>query len=151
MKEKHPVLFMIMILGLGELAVAGLTVLGFFLVSLSGQTVFDYTVLTGALLGAAVMVLNFAAMAAYTGRTLDNTLAEREKTEMTEEEAADFTAAHRKNMELRIRLSQTARLFVSLGVLVLAFLTPWFNVVAALIPLLGFRPILMLYGRFCQN
>jgi cobalamin biosynthesis protein CobD/CbiB len=71
----------------GEAAVAVLTVAGAFLVSLFSEYVFGFSAVTGALLGALIVVLNFAFLSLSVNRAVDEYLAVRGSREMTDEEA----------------------------------------------------------------
>ena len=71
MKKNKPKNHELTLLALGELLVAILTVIGYLTVSLAVERiVFDYTVITGAALGAAVMILNFLFLSMYGVKTL---------------------------------------------------------------------------------
>ena len=141
MSEKHPVLSMTAFATAAELLVCALTVLIYYLI---GK--FSWPVLAGVLLGAAVMVGNFIALAVISNRAVDSCLAERREGEMSEEELAKFVEEHQTRLKLRIRLSQNVRMLMMLALLIVALITPWFDPIASLVPMLLFRPILMLMG-----
>lgn len=141
MNDKHAVRNMTLLLTACELSVCALTVLVYYLI---GQL--SVPVISGGLLGAAVMIGNFVALALISSHSLDRVLAERRDGQMSEEELLAFVGEHEARLKLRIRLSQTVRMLMMLAVLVVALLTPWFDVIATLVPMLLFRPCLMLIG-----
>ena len=65
---------------------------------------------------------------------------------MTEEEAATFAAEHQAVIQRAAQGSYLVRQILMLGVLVLAFLLDWFDVIATLVPLLMFRPLISVHG-----
>lgn len=134
----------IIIVTLGELAVAAITVLGFFLADIAFDTGFSYRVFTGAILGCAVIVLNYLFLSLSVNRAVDNYLSERGKREMSDEEAERFTSEHSMAIQNSIKSSYITRTLTMLAALVLAFVLDWFNPLATVIPMLAFRPILML-------
>jgi hypothetical protein len=64
--------------------------------------------------------------------------------EMDDEEAEKFAAEHAMEFQNISKLSFIIRTFTMLGALVVAFLTKQFDVVATVIPLLCFQPILII-------
>lgn len=146
MSEKHPVLSMTAFVTVAELVVCALTVLVYYLI---GKLA--WPVVSGALLGLAVMVGNFVALAIVSNRAVDSCLAERREGELSEEELAAFVAEHQARLKLRIRLSQNVRMFMMLALLIVALVTPWFDAIASLVPMLLFRPILMLMGLLMKK
>lgn len=81
-----------------------------------GIGIFDYRVITGAIGGCIVAVVNFALMCLTIQRAVN--------------------IAEQKNMKSFIQGSYNGRLLLQAGWIVAAYLTPWFNVFAAAIPLL---------------
>jgi hypothetical protein len=126
----------------GEAAVAVLTVAGAFLVSLFSEYVFGFSAVTGALLGALIVVLNFAFLSLSVNRAVDEYLAVRGSREMTDEEAEKFTAENSMVIQNKIKTSYIIRTTTMLAALVIAFLTGWFNPLCTVIPFLAFKPIL---------
>jgi hypothetical protein len=126
----------------GEAAVAVLTVAGAFLVSLFSEYVFGFSAVTGALLGALIVVLNFAFLSLSVNRAVDEYLAVRGSREMTDEEAEKFTAENSMVIQNKIKTSYIIRTTTMLAALVVAFLTGWFNPLCTVIPFLAFKPIL---------
>ena len=102
---------------------------------------FDYTVITGAMLGSLVTVLNFLYLSITTTKAIDEFLELRGAIEMTEEESATFAAEHQIKIQNTMKLSYIIRTLTMLACLVLAFLLKHFSVVATLVPLLAYRPI----------
>lgn len=107
---------------------------------------FDHTVVTGVILGSAVMLFNFIFLSLAINRAVDSVMAERGEGEMDEEQAAQFAEKHRGEMNKAIKLSQMMRMVSMIGVLVVAFLIKQFNVIATLVPVVAFQPLLMLSG-----
>ena len=124
----------------GEAIVSALTVLVYVLL---GK--FHYSVVTGVLLGSAVILINFIFMCISVNRAIDNIMAERGNTEMDDEQAAEFAQKHKGTLSRTVQLSGAIRTASMVAVLVLAFiLGDYFDLIATLIPLIAFRPILML-------
>ena len=81
-----------------------------------GIGIFDYRVITGAIGGCIVAVVNFALMCLTIQRAVN--------------------IAEQKNMKSFIQGSYNGRLLLQAGWTIAAYLMPWFNVFAAAIPLL---------------
>lgn len=98
-------------------AVGG-AVLVFLMYALSriGIGIFDYRVITGAIGGCIVAVVNFALMCLTIQRAVN--------------------IAEQKTMKSFIQGSYNGRLLLQAGWIIAAYLMPWFNVFAAAIPLL---------------
>lgn len=141
MKTKHSIPREVLLVAIGELIVSLLTMAVFLLI---GR--FDLTVLAGALFGAVVTTLNFLFLAIAGSRAFDEALADRGEGEMTEEEAEAFAQKHKARIQVAVVRSQLIRTIVVLLALVGAFLIPVFHGVAALVPLIMFRPILTVAG-----
>ena len=125
---------------IGELITA-LLVCGAFLILKK----FDTSVLFGAILGSAVTLANFLMLIISTNRAIDRAIAERGEGEMSEEEVAEFTARHQANLQAAARISYLVRTVCIAATLVVAFLLNGvFNVIATLVPLLMFRPIIVI-------
>lgn len=132
------------ILAIGEIIVGAVVVLGFFLSDLIFETGFTYRVFTGAVLGIAVAVLNFLGLSLSVNLAIDKYLALRGNAEMSEEEAAKFTAEHSMKIQNSIRTSFIVRTVTMLAALIVAFVLDWFSPLATAIPLLMYRPVLTL-------
>ena len=145
-KEKSPVLYETLRILVGEVIVAALTVAVFLLLDVFSLTEFSYTVITGALLGAAVVVLNFFFLARSTDKIAVEAMEARGQGEMSEEEIEKFTKEQSARMNNAIKLSFIVRMGSMVGALILALITPIFHPVATLVPLLMLRPILTISG-----
>lgn len=128
----------------GELIVSALTVVGFLIADIAFGTGFSYRVITGAVLGFAVIVLNYIFLSISVNRAVDNYLEIRGKREMTEEEAEKFTEENSMAIQNSIKTSYITRTFTMMAALVVAFVLDVFNPLATAIPMLAFRPVLML-------
>lgn len=104
---------------------------------------FDYTVPLGLLLGSGVTVLNIFALSIAVNRRINKFLELRGTREMSEEEADAFAAEHAAKIQLAARASYIVRIVSMVGALALAFvLSESFDVIATVIPLLAYRPII---------
>lgn len=140
MKNSKLPLFEICLLAIGELIVSSI-IIGVFLIIRK----FTWSVVFGALLGSAVVILNFLWLSISVNRAIDRALAERPEGELDEEALSAFTAKHTAAVQNASKLSYIIRTATTLITLVLAFLLEGvFNVIATLIPLLMLTPILTL-------
>ena len=148
--NNRPVLRETLILLAMEAGVCLITALIYAALDFSGvlPDIFTYRVVTGLLLGTTVTVFNFFFLAVATDRAFSKALEERGTAEMTEEEAEQFAAQNRAGVQSSVLASQLIRTLFLIGALVLAFVLPWFDGIAAVIPLLAFRPLLMLREFF---
>lgn len=137
MKNKNLPLYETAFILIGELIVS-LIVCGIYLII--GK--FSYKVITGALLGSAVTVLNFLFLAISTNRAFDKAIEARGTKEMDDEEAERFAAEHQASLQNAVKLSFIIRTLTMLLALIVAFLLKWFDVIATLVPLLMLRPII---------
>ena len=123
---------------LGEIIVSLLTCAVFALIG-----AFDYRVATGAALGSVVTVMNLFILSFSINRAVNKYLALRGDAEMTEEEADAFAAENAPQIKLAAGGTYILRNVLMLLALVGAFLLgDYFNVIATVIPLLAYRPIL---------
>ncbi len=129
-------------LAVGEALLAGLVVLGTFVISLFTDYIFDLSAMLGALLGALVTVLNFLFLTISVNRAVDSYLEVRGSREMTEEEAEKFTAENSMVIQNRIKTSFIIRTVSMLAALVVAFVTGLFDPICTAIPMLAFRPLI---------
>ncbi len=132
----------VIILLVGEIVIAALTAIGAFVISLFTEYTFDLSAVTGAILGALVVVLNFAFLTLSVNRAVDSYLEARGSREMTEEEAERFTNENSMVIQNKIKLSFIIRTLSMLAALVIAFVTGWFNPLCTAIPMLMFRPLI---------
>lgn len=105
---------------------------------------FDYTVLTGALLGGGVTVLNLFILSVSVNRAINKYIEERGDSEMSEEEAAEFSKTHTMQVQNAVTRSYLLRTLMMVASLFIALMTDWFNPIATVIPLLMYRPIIYL-------
>lgn len=158
----------IIILTVGEIAVGAIISLVFLLI---GK--FSYTVPLGSLLGGAVTVFNFVFLSIAVNRAIDEAMKNYEArqaakppvvineqpesnenpaydTEETDEadpyddEAAKFARENAAKITNAVKVSYIVRTASVIATLIIAFITNQFNVLATVIPLLCFRPILTL-------
>lgn len=150
------------ILALGE-AIIGVVITAMFI--LLGK--FSYKVPLGAVLGGAVTVFNFIFLSISVNKAVDKvmenyqarqaanpeTATEPETNESTatdeedeadpyDDEAARFAQENAAKITAAVKLSYIVRTASVLATLVIAFITGQFNVLATVIPILCFRPIL---------
>lgn len=105
-------------------AVAGAVLIAvMFALSLLGIGTFDYRVITGAVGGCVIAVINFAMMCLTIQRAVN--------------------IGDQKTMKSFIQGSYNGRLFLQAGWIVAAYVMPWFNVIASAVPLLF--PNLMIF------
>lgn len=148
LQKKSPVLAETLRILIGEAVVAVLTVGVFLLLDLFSLVEFSYTVITGAVLGAAVIVANFFFLARSTDKVALEAMAARGTKEMTEEEIEKFTEEHSARLNNAIKLSFIIRMTSMLAALVLALISPWFHPIATLVPLLMLRPVITVSEYF---
>lgn len=124
-------------LALGEVIVALLVSVGFIIFKS-----FNYTVVTGAALGGAVTVINFLILSVGVNRAVSKYIEGRGEGEMDEEEAEKYAKEHGMAVQNAMMKSYMFRMLLMIGALVLAGISGWFNIIATVIPLLMYRPIL---------
>ena len=100
------------------------------------------TVILGAILGAIVTVINFLILSVTVNNAINKYLALRGDKELSEEEAEKFAKQHSVKIQNAITKSYILRTALMFGALVLAFITKWFDPLAALIPLLMYKPLI---------
>lgn len=138
MENKSSSARQILALAIGEIIVSALVCVIYLIL---GK--FDYTVVTGSILGSIVTVANFAVLTFSVNRAVDRYLELRGSREMSEEEAEAFAKEHTVAVQNAATKSLILRTASMLAALVAAFLfTDLFSVLATAIPLLMFRPIL---------
>lgn len=103
---------------------------------------FDYTVVTGGLLGSFITTLNFFILSVGVNRAVNRYIEARGDKEMDDEAAEKFADEHKMDVQNAMMKSYVLRMLLMLGSLVLALLTGWFNVIATAIPLLAYRPVM---------
>jgi hypothetical protein len=135
----------VLFLAAGELAVSAVTVLVFYLIGRA-----DFRVILGCLAGSAVTVLNFLILSVSVSRAIDRVMA-GQKEALSEEAAAAFAAEHSAEIQKAVKASYLVRQILMIAVLVIGCVLKIFNVIAAVIPLLVFRPLLTLREVFRQK
>ena len=152
-KNKFPIAETLIVTG-GELIAAAITC--FIIIAIRGWEV-HYSIFTGSVLGIAVMIANFIFLIISTNTALDRAMAERENREYTEEEAEEFAKKHKAKIALVSRVSYILRTATMIGALVVAFLIKdgmgenVFNVIATLVPLIAFYPIIFVAQIILQR
>ena len=130
-------------LAIGEVIVCGLTIGGFALADLLDLYATDYfKVVLGALLGAIIILANHLWLSLTVDREIKKYLDIRGSREMDEEEIESFTRQHSAAIQKAMASSTVIRTGAMLAMLVLAFVTGWFNPIATAIPMFALRPIL---------
>ena len=127
-----------------EILVVVATVIGAGLLHVLDIFAFDARVISGALLGALVTIVNYVFLTLSVDRAVNNYMALRGDREMTDEEAEKFASENSMPIQNAIKTSFIIRTVSMLATLLVAFLTEWFNPLATAIPLLAFRPLLSL-------
>jgi len=135
-KEKNPVVTETLRLAVGELIVSAIIV---FVYALIQKTV-RWQVPVSALIGSAVMVLNFFFLARSTDKLFLAAMEARGNKEMDEEQIAAFTAEYQAKMATKTQLSFLIRILSMAATIALTFI--FLEGIAAAIPLLMQRPLL---------
>ena len=108
---------------------------------------FTFKVLTGVLLGSTVIILNILLLSISVNRAVDSYMDKLGNKERTDEEAEKFAKENGMRVQNAATVSYIIRTVSMLAALLLAFfLTDVFDVIATVIPLLMFRPIIYLNG-----
>ena len=136
MKEKNPVVTETLRLAIGELIVSAIIV---FVYALIQKTV-RWQVPVSALIGSAVMVLNFFFLARSTDKLFMSAMEARGNKEMDEEQIAAFTAEYQAKMATKTQLSFLIRILSMAATIALTFI--FLDGIAAAVPLLMQRPLL---------
>ena len=135
----------LLILAIGEAIFVVFTIFGFFVVDLLNIVQFDFSyfkVTAGALLGAAVIILNFLLLSAAVNKAIDDFMALRGDKEFTDEEAESFAAKNSGMIQNAVKKSFIIRTISIAAILIVAFITKWFNPVATVIPIIAYQPII---------
>ena len=122
---------------LGELIVS-LIIVGVYLLI----DKFNYKVVTGVALGSFVTLINFLILSISVNRAIDKFLMKMSNEELDEEAAEKFATENAAAVQFAATGSYVARTIIMLATLVVAFILEQFNVLATLIPLLAYRPII---------
>ena len=127
-----------------EILVILLVILGGGALDLLGVIKFNYKIISGAMLGGVVCVLNYTFLTVSVDKAINDYLALRGDKEMDEEEAEKFARENSMPIQNAIKLSYIIRTVSMIATLLVAFLTKAFNPIATAIPLLAFRPLITL-------
>lgn len=130
---------------IGEAIVIIFAILGGLLLGLSGVISLENSILSiiiGALLGGAVIIANHLFLTISVDRAIKQFMTLRGDGEMSEEDAEKFAKENSAPIQNAIKLSFIIRTVSMLVVLVVAFLTGWFNPITTAIPMLLYRPVL---------
>ncbi len=129
-------------LALGQAVVAVLVTLGFIIAKSLGADVAIYKAVLGAMLGGLVTVVNFLILSVAVNRAVNNYITERGDKEMDDEEAEKYAKDHGLAVQNAMTKSYIFRTFLMMGTLVVALVTGWFSTIAAVIPLITYKPVL---------
>ncbi len=144
MDKKRSSLQEISSFAIGELIVAALTSVGFWLIDKTDvlQIDFDYRVILGALLGAVIIVANYSLLSLSVNRAVNSFIEMRGNREMSDEEANDFTKKNSAAIQNALKRSFMIRSASIVITLILAFLLDCFDPLATAIPMFAMRPVL---------
>ena len=126
-----------------EAAVSVLVAIGFLIFG-----AFELSVIWGSLLGSAVVVVNYLILAISINRAVDRFMDLRGDAEMDDEAAEKFAAENSASVTMAARGTYMLRMLLMIGVFVGAFVLnsvlgfTVFNVIATLVPLLAYRPVI---------
>ena len=141
-KRKGPLHDLLPIL-IGEIVVVALVCAGFAIAELCDLYHTDFfKVVIGALLGAIIILANHLWLSLTVDREIRKYLEIRGSRQMDEEEIESFTKQHSAAIQKAMASSTVIRTGAMLAMLVLAFITGWFNPIATAIPMFALRPIL---------
>lgn len=149
--KKNSNLLEILIIIVGEVLVSLVTAGVYFAVErVTGNDVFTYRVITGAALGTGVVVANYIFLSVSVDRALKKVMALRPEGEMTDDEIVEFSEKNQGVIKNAAAASYIVRTLSMLATFILVFtlLGKWFAVIATVVPLLAFRPIVMLGDIF---
>lgn len=136
----------ILIIFIGEVIVSLITA-GVYLIveGVADNNAFTYRVITGAALGTAVVIANYLFLSVSVNRAINKVMAMRPEGEMTDDEIIEFSEKNQGVIKSAAAASYLVRTISMAVTFVLAFtlLRRWFAVVATVVPLLAFRPIIM--------
>lgn len=142
MKQGKSIFKETLILALGEIIVSFATVGGFLLLG-PFEGVSLPSIIIGASVGSAVIILNYFFLHLFVNRLIDKFLAMRGNNEMSPEELLKFTTEHSMKIQNAIKISFIVRLGSMVGALVVAFsFQAYVNPIATVIPIVAYRPIL---------
>ena len=118
-----------------EIIVSVFTVIGYLALGM-----FDWSVLSGALLGALVTVINFLILSFAINNAIDKYMNQLDGKKLDDEEAEAFAKANSVKVQAAVSKSYALRTLLMVGTFVLAFISKLFDPLATLIPLLMYKP-----------
>lgn len=128
-----------LLLAAGEAMVAILVTLGFLATGF-----YKWQVISGALLGGSVTVINFIILSFSINKALDNFMVTRGQDDMSDEEIEKLSKSQSIKVQNAITKSYILRTALMFGALALAFVSGWFDPLATVIPLLMYKPLIYL-------
>lgn len=126
-----------LLLAAGEAMVAILVTLGFLATGF-----YKWQVISGALLGGSVTVINFVILSFSINKALDNFMVTRGQDDMSDEEIEKLSKSQSIKVQNAITKSYILRTALMFGALALAFVSGWFDPLATVIPLLMYKPLI---------
>lgn len=129
-------------LAIGEGLVALAVIIGGLLLDVFGLYEFEYSIITGAILGAVISIINYIVLTVAVDKAINDFVRLRGNGEMDDDEADKFAKENSAQIQNVIKTSFILRNLTMVAALVIAFLTRLFNPLATAIPLLAFRPLL---------
>lgn len=142
-QNKKSVMHDILPMLIGEVIVATLVCLGFAIADILGLYHTDFgKVILGAALGAGVIVVNHLSLVLSVDKQIKIFIEQRGDQEMSEEEIELFTKKHSASIQGAMKVSFIIRTLSIFAVLIVAFVTKWFNPIATAIPMFAFRTII---------
>ncbi len=141
-KQKSPAFVQTAWMLVGEAIVSLLICAGFLLAGIFFPGAFSYKVITGAVLGSAVTVLNFLGLSLAVDKAVNAFIEQRGEREMDEEEAAAFAQKHGMSVQNAVTKSYIVRTLTMIAALIVALITRLFDPIATVIPLLMYKPLI---------
>jgi len=141
----------LIVLIVGEIITVGI-VIGLYLLlepywsHLTGGSLLN--VILGSALGAVVAILNQVLMFVIAEKAFEKISEDRGNNQFTEEEIEQFKKDNGAALKNRMQLSFIARTAVIASVFVLAYLTKAFDILAAVIPLVMLKPLILISEIF---
>ena len=127
---------------IGEAIVVVLVCIGFLIADGLGAYKFNISIIIGAILGALVILGNHVWLILTVDKKVKDYFEIRGRGEMSEKESAAFTKKHSASIQKAMSISSVGRMVSMFLILILAFISGWFNPLATAIPMFTLRPIL---------
>ena len=132
----------------GEAVVVALVCIGFIVVHFLGFYTLRLSSVFGALLGAAVILINHGVLVFSVDKQINRFIENRPTGEMSDEEITLYAKKQSVSIQNAMKTSFALRTVSMLATLVVAFLIPnLFNPIAAAIPMFALRPLISLVDR----